>query len=432
MAPVRGPDSAMEHDGARWEPARLAAQGGDDVAALVYRAYLLGGDARVSTWHGVVSAKAVAADPLTGAPTPIMRISGAGSALAELGRDNLVEFMLDRLQQLRARYVGRATAAYLIQAALRHCAFNRHHGQGPTTTLHHAAAPAAHVDELCGGAVMAIASCGDGAAIVEAIFAGRLGWLDRCHPGPELADRLGRAIAGHPQWHGVIVGGHGLIGWGDTAEACYRRSIVAIAACEQFFGARRRRPGAYARPVPAGQVEPNRTLTSLLPILRGLASRQTRVVIHGDDRPETLAAIDAGDLAHLFGPTMRLLVLDRKLIDDDPAIVKRVLAERLDAHGAAMAGDAPLAFLWPGAGLFGFGADKREARRVVESYMDAINALYDARAISTGGVAWIEPSVANSSPTDEVLARRVAVITGAAGGIGRAIADRFAAAGAAV
>jgi rhamnulose-1-phosphate aldolase/alcohol dehydrogenase len=464
---------AFQHVSDRWDEARSAAIAGDEVALLLYRSNLLGADLAVTNFAGGnTSCKASAVDPLTGAPVEVLWVKGSGGDLATMRRDGLASLYLDKLRGLRRLYHG-ADHEDAMVAAMGHCIFNLNPRAPSIDTPLHGFLPARHVDHLHPDSVIAIAASRDGPSLTHAIFGDRIGWLDWRRPGFALALQLAEMVARQPDLEGVLLGGHGLMSWADTSVACYRRSLSHIEACADFIAARRSGRisvfGTSAR-APLSETERRRIAAAALPVLRGLAARREGKIAHFRDTPEIMEFINSTELTrlaergtscpdHFLRTKVKPLVLVCNTgVAGDPDRLRQALEPQFDAYARdytayyeahrrpgtpALRDPNPAIVLWPGVGMVALGKDKATARVAAEYYVNAINVMRGAETVSSyvglapaeafGIEYWaLEDAKLNRLPPDRPLARRVALITGAAGGIGRAIALRFAGEGAAV
>jgi rhamnulose-1-phosphate aldolase/alcohol dehydrogenase len=448
----------------RWDATRAAGMGAAEL--LLYRSNLLGADLSITNFGGGnTSAKIVQADPLSGDPTNVLWVKGSGGDIGSMTLDGFATLSLDRLIGLERLYRGRAHEDEMV-GYLPHCAFGLNGRPASIDTPLHAFLPFAHVDHLHPDAVTALAASSTGEALTDTLYAGTVGWLAWQRPGFDLGLRLRDHVAAHPDQRGVILAGHGLICWGDDAKSCYDNSVdlIAIAArhlnakmsgCPAFDGeAVAARPGDERRAIAA----------ALMPRLRGILSDGRSKIGHFSDDPATLefvgsramerlAAIGTSCPDHFLRTKIAPLVLDPHYIEDDDWLTSAIAGYR-DAYAAyyrrnAAAGDPPIrdanpvVMLLPGVGRFAFAADKTTARIAAEFYGNAINVMRGAEAIGTYvGLPeaeafaieyWaLEEAKLRRMPAPRPLAGRIALVTGAAGGIGAATAARLLAEGACV
>ena len=449
-----------------------AASAPDEVARLIYRSNLLGKDLRITNFAGGnTSCKAPAIDPLTGGTIDVLWVKGSGGDIGTMQRADLAALRMDRLLDLRQRYRGALHEDEMV-GLFAHCLHDPGCKAPSIDTPLHAFLPARHVDHLHPDAVIAIATACDGATVTQQVFGGRLAWLDWLRPGFELAMRIADIAAADPKVHGVVLGGHGVISWADTSYDCYCLSLDIIEAAAIHIAGRQATKVVFGgvAVAPLATDARRRAAASAMPTLRGLASTRQRRIGHFVDTPEVLEFVGSRDCArlaaigtscpdHFLRTKVKplLLPLDPGLALD-PVALRAAATEPFAAYAAdyaayhaahrdddspALRDPAPNVILWPGLGLMTFAPNKQTARVAGEYFVNAINVMRGAEAL--GGYAALAPGEAfrveywpleeaklRRLPPERRLARRVALVSGAASGIGLAIADRFLAEGACV
>ena len=448
-----------------WDDAQAAAMSEPEL--LLYRSNLLGSDLRITNFGGGnTSAKVMMADPLSGEQVEVLWVKGSGGDLGSIRLDGFSTLYMDKLRALKGRYRGLALEDEMV-AYLPHCTFNLNPRAASIDTPLHAYIDRKHVDHMHPDAVIAIAACANSRALTQRIFEGELGWLPWQRPGYDLGLKLEEVSQSQPHLKGIILEGHGLFTWGDTAKACYENTLAMIQRAEEWLGANVKQPvfgGAAVRPLPA---EERAALAArLMPLLRGKVSKgvsKTEFKLgHFDDSEAVLEFVCSRDLQplaalgtscpdHFLRTKIRPYVIEFDPANPDfdkvAASLDEGLARYRDDYVAyyerckhdnspAVRDANPIIYLIPGVGMLSFAKDKATARIAGEFYVNAINVMRGANGVDEYvGLPeqeafdieyWLlEEAKLQRMPKPKSLAGRIALVTGGAGGIGQAVARQL-------
>ena len=441
------------------------------VDQLLARSHRLGADPRNTNYAGGnASAKGTDIDPLTGRPVELMWIKGSGGDLATLDRDGLAVLRLDRLRALTDVYRGPDHEDEMV-ACFDFCVHGKGGAAPSIDTAMHGLVTAAHVDHLHPDAGLAIATATEGAQLAKDIFGGRVAWVPWRRPGFQLGLDIAAIQQSDPDTIGVILGGHGITAWGATSQEAEANSLWIIRTAQQYID-------THGRKEPFGAVAIERRAlpdaarrakaAALAPRLRALASRDHRAVGHFNDSVEVLDFLASHRLFalahqgtscpdHFLRTKIRPLVLDLPSAASVEDCVTRLdelheayrtdYADYYRRHATdstpPMRGADPAIILVPGVGMYSYGRDKHTARVAGEFYVNAINVMRGAEAISAYQPIsesekfrieyWaLEEAKLRRRPAAKRHAGRIALVTGSAGGIGRAVAAQLVAEGACV
>jgi len=450
-----------------WDDAEAASMAGDEVALLVYRSNLLGADLRLTNYGGGnTSCKLMAKDPLTGLDTEVMWVKGSGGDLGTMKRNGLAALYVDRLNSLKSRYRGLAHEDEMVEL-FNHCIYDLASKAPSIDTPLHGFLPFKHIDHLHPDAAIAIAAAKDGKKITQELFNGSIGWVEWQKPGFDLGLQLRQCLDENPGIRGIMLGSHGLFTWGDTAYECYINTLEVIERCADFIqDAQTKLPANFGGAKMASLPQEQRIdrAADLAPILRGFCSSNVQMIGHFTDDARVLEFINSHDLDrlapmgtscpdHFLRTKISPLVLEIATDEDlsNVASVKLKLAPQFEAYrnmyaayynsckhtnSPAMRDANPVIILYRGVGMFSFAKDKQTARVASEFYLNAINVMRGAEAISSYTSLprqeafnieyWLlEEAKLQRMPKPKALTGRIALVTGSAGGIGKAIAKKF-------
>ena len=464
----------FKHVSYLWDETEEAKLAGDEVALLIYRSNLLGADLRLTNYGGGnTSCKTEEKDPITGKTTEVMWVKGSGGDLGTLTRSGLAGLYVDKLRSLKNIYRGIEQEDEMVEL-FNHCIFDLKSKAPSIDTPLHGFLPFKHIDHLHPDAAIAIAASKDGKQITEKLFKGTIGWVDWQRPGFDLGLKLRQCVDENPGIRGIMLGSHGLFTWGDTAYECYINSLEVIEQCAEYIESFISKQSAVFGGVKVGSLqneERQAQAAKLAPVLRGFCSTEVRMVGHFTDDERVLEFINSNDLArlapmgtscpdHFLRTKISPLVLSLELKEDfsDLNAIKAKLQPQFEAYrkmyqdyyqqhkhsnSPAIRDSNPVVILYPGTGMFTFAKDKATARIAAEFYINAINVMRGAEAISSYTSLprqeafdieyWLlEEAKLQRMPKPKSLAGRIALVTGSAGGIGKAIAKKFASEGACV
>jgi rhamnulose-1-phosphate aldolase/alcohol dehydrogenase len=440
-----------------------------EVEQLIARAHALGADPRNTNYAGGnASAKGKVSDPVTARDVELMWVKGSGGDLGTLTESGLAVLRLDRLRALVDVYPGIEREDEMV-GAFDYCLHGKGGAAPSIDTAMHGLVDAPHVDHLHPDSGIAIATAIGGEALTTRIFGDRVAWVPWRRPGFQLGLDIAAIQKDNPQAIGVILGGHGITAWGATSDECQANSLEIIHTAERYID-EQGKADSFGRVIyqTLDQGARRARAAALFPLLRGLASTDRPQVGHYTDTPEVLdfvaraehprlATLGTSCPDHFLRTKVRPMVLDLPPdapLDDVRARLRELHQAYREDYAAyyrrhatpdspPMRGADPAIVLVPGVGMFSFGAGKQTARVAGEFYVNAINVMRGAEALSSYAPIdesekfrieyWeLEEAKLRRMPKPKALATRVAVVTGGGSGIGAATARRLAAEGACV
>ena len=455
-----------------WDPKKEAELGEDQVALFLYRSNLLGSDLRITNYGGGnTSCKTIERDPLTHEDVEVMWIKGSGGDIGTLQRSGIAGLYNQRLHDLKKVYRGLEYEDEMV-ALFNHCIYDLDSRAPSIDTPLHGLLPFKHIDHLHPDALIAIAAAEDSQKITKEIWGDTMGWVPWQRPGFDLGLQLEACLNNNPGIRGIVLGSHGVFTWGETSYESYINSLEVIEAASQYIEDQIAKNGSVFGGQKINSLSSDQRkdkAARLAPLLRGLCSSENAMIGHFTDDDKVLEYINSKDLErlapmgtscpdHFLRTKIKPLILnlapdedlsdDQKILDKISNSFEQYRKDYQDYYNAckhpnspAIRDANPVVILYPGVGMFTFAKNKQTARVASEFYINAINVMRGAEAISQYTSLprqeafdieyWLlEEAKLQRQPNEKPLSRKVALVTGSGGGIGRAIADKLIAEGA--
>lgn len=450
-----------------WDEEEASKLSGDEVALLLYRSNLLGSDLRLTNYGGGnTSCKTIEKDPLTENEVEVMWIKGSGGDIGTLTRSGLAALYVERFRSLKDIYKGIEQEDGMVEL-FNHCIFDLDSKAPSIDTPLHGFLPFKHIDHLHPDAAIAIAAAKDGEKITAELFGGEIGWVGWQRPGFDLGLKLKECLDANPGIKGIMLGSHGLFTWGDTAYDCYVNTLTVVEKCAAYIEKKEKENGIIFGGEKVKSLAKDDRLTqaaAIAPILRGFCSSERNMIGHFTDDERVLEFINSNDLNrlapmgtscpdHFLRTKISPLVLnldphaDLSNVEEVTSAIqplfesyREMYAEYYEtckhANSPQMRDPNPVIIIYPGVGMFSFSKDKQTARVAAEFYANAINVMRGAEAISEYTSLprqeafdieyWLlEEAKLQRMPKPKPLSGKIALVTGSAGGIGKAIAKKF-------
>ena len=450
-----------------WDKKKEEALGEDQVALFLYRSNILGADLRITNFGGGnTSCKTIEKDPITNDEVEVMWIKGSGGDIGTLKRNGIAGLYNQRLHDLKKVYRGLDYEDEMV-ALFNHCIYDLDSRAPSIDTPLHGLLPFKHIDHLHPDALIAIAAAEDSEKITKEIWGGTMGWVPWQRPGFDLGLQLETCLNENPGIRGIVLGSHGVFTWGDTSYESYINSLEVIEVASQYIEDKITERGAVFGGQKMTSLEKTkRTLQAsiLAPILRGLCSSEQNMIGHFTDDPKVLEYINSNDLGrlapmgtscpdHFLRTKIKPLILalnPEENLTNPSEVLKKITPffeqyrkdykqyynECKHSDSPDIRDANPVVILYPGVGMFTFAKNKQTARVASEFYVNAVNVMRGAEAISKYTSLprqeafdieyWLlEEAKLQRQPKEKPLSRKVALITGSGGGIGRAIADKL-------
>ncbi|MEP5338759.1 MAG: bifunctional aldolase/short-chain dehydrogenase [Algibacter sp.] len=455
-----------------WNDEKANALNDDQVALFLYRSNILGADLRITNYGGGnTSCRTIEKDPLTNEDVEVMWIKGSGGDIGTLNRSGIAGIYTNRLRDLKNVYGGLEDEDRMV-GLFNHCIYDLDSKAPSIDTPLHGLLPFAHIDHLHPDALIAVAAAADSEQVTKEIWGDTMGWVPWQRPGFDLGLQIEKCLEDNPGIRGIVLGSHGLFTWGDTSYECYVNSLEVIETASEFIENKIKEKGSVFGGQKINALPKEERLdkaAQIMPVLRGLCSSENRMIGHFSDTDVVLEFINSNDLErlapmgtscpdHFLRTKIQPLVLTldkNEDLSDFDAIFKKLepafeayRQEYLDYYNTCKKDNSPavrdanpVIIIYPGVGMFSFAKNKQTTRVANEFYINAINVMRGAEAITSYTSLprqeafdieyWLlEEAKLSRMPKEQPLSRKVAFVTGAGGGIGKAIADKLTAEGA--
>ena len=455
-----------------WDDKKAGKFGDNQVELFLYRSNILGADLRITNYGGGnTSCKTIEKDPLTNKDVEVMWIKGSGGDIGTLTKKGIAGLYTERLRNLKDVYGGLKDEDRMV-GLFNHCIYDLDSKAPSIDTPLHGLLPFKHIDHLHPDALIAVAAAKDSEQVTKEIWGDTMGWVPWQRPGFDLGLQLEKCLNDNPGIRGIVLGSHGLFTWGDTSYKSYLNSLEVIEMASEYIANKIKDNesvfgGKKVESLP--KKERTEKAAQLIPVLRGLCSAENRMIGHFNDSDTVLEFINSNDMNrlapmgtscpdHFLRTKIQPLVLDldaKADLTDAGEVLKKLkpafekykkeykdyYEQHKHPNSPAMRDASPVIIIYPGVGMFSFAKNKQTTRVANEFYVNAINVMRGAEAITEYTSLprqeafdieyWLlEEAKLQRQPKEKPLSRKVALVTGAGGGIGKAIADKLAEEGA--
>lgn len=455
-----------------WDESKASELGDNQVELFLYRSNILGADLRITNFGGGnTSCKTIEKDPLTNEEVEVMWIKGSGGDIGTLTKAGIAGLYTERLRNLKNVYGGLEDEDRMV-GLFNHCIYDLDSKAPSIDTPLHGLLPFKHIDHLHPDALIAVAAAKNSEKVTKEIWGDTMGWVPWQRPGFDLGLQLEKCLNDNPGIRGIVLGSHGLFTWGDTSYECYLNSLEVIEMASEYIEKKIKENGSVfggQKVESLPEEERKEKAAKLMPLLRGLCSSENQMIGHFTDTDVVLEYINSNDLErlapmgtscpdHFLRTKIQPLVLTLST-DEDVSNSEKVLDKLTPAfenyrkeyaeyyenckrdNSPGMRDPNPVIIIYPGVGMFSFAKNKQTTRVASEFYINAINVMRGAEAITEYTSLprqeafdieyWLlEEAKLQRMPKEKPLSRKVALVTGAGGGIGKAIADKLAEEGA--
>lgn len=460
-------EKKFHHVNYLWDPKAANTFANDEVNLFLYRSNILGADLRITNYGGGnTSCKTIEKDPLTNEEVEVMWVKGSGGDIGTLTREGIAGLYTSRLRNLKKVYKGLDDEDRMV-SLFNHCIFDLNSKAPSIDTPLHGLLPFKHIDHLHPDALIAVAAAKDSQRATKEIWGDTMGWVPWQRPGFDLALKLEKCLNDNPGIRGIVLESHGLFTWGNTSYECYINSLEVIEMASSYIEKKVKAKGSVFGGKFVESLKPEgrkEKAARLMPVLRGLCSSEKNMIGHFNDSETVLEFVNSKSLNklapmgtscpdHFLRTKIQPLVLDFSPDENlESNLVSQKLASQFEVYrnmyknyyegckhpnSPAMRDPNPVIILYPGVGMFSFSKDKQTARVASEFYINAINVMRGAEAISAYTSLprqeafdieyWLlEEAKLKRMPKEKPLSGKIAVVTGAGGGIGKAIAEKLA------